>query len=234
MDYYTIPMSLAGLPAALGSVRLDDARRRTPADADRLAALRPALRRARCCSARPTRTSRRRTTRKRTRRRSTRCPHERRVRGGDRHRVPRRAQDRDEDVLRLPELVRRRTEHEGVPGLSGHARCASGSQRAGDRGDRHGRTGVRRRDSEVFQVRPQELLLSGHAQGLSDLAVRHAADAGRQRALLARGRDAQSVPPHAHPFGRGHRESRRTRARATAASREARTRWSISTAPAFR
>ena len=48
------------------------------------------------------------------------------------------------------------------------------------RGDRaHDQRGARvwRRDSRVFEVRSKELLLSRHAQGLSDLAVRHAAHA---------------------------------------------------------
>ncbi len=47
------------------------------------------------------------------------------------------------------------------------------------------RARVRRPDPGVLEIRPQELLLSGHAQELPDLAVRHAAHPGRRRALLA-------------------------------------------------
>ena len=44
---------------------------------------------------------------------------------------------RHEDVLRLPQRVRRRAEHEGLPGLSGHAGRAAGAQRKGDRAHGH-------------------------------------------------------------------------------------------------
>ena len=57
-------------------------------------------------------------------------------------------------------------------------------------------------DRSVFEVRPQELFLSGHAEELPDLAVRHAADHGR-RCLTALG---QAREPHAHPSGRGYRQ----------------------------
>ena len=50
-----------------------------------------------------------------------------------------------------------------------------------------------------FKVRSQELLLSGHAQGLPDLAVRRAADAGRRRLVRDGGWRARVVPAHAHP-----------------------------------
>ena len=66
------------------------------------------------------------------------------------------------------------------------------------------RSGVRRRDSGLFEVRSQELLLSRHAQGLSDLAVRHAANDRRRRQVLAGGRHDEAVPPDADSFGRGH------------------------------
>ena len=45
-------------------------------------------------------------------------------------RGPRRAQHRDQDVLRLPDGVRRRAEHPGLPDLPGPARRDAGRQRA--------------------------------------------------------------------------------------------------------
>ncbi len=50
-------------------------------------------------------------------------------------------------------------------------------ERRGDRADAARGPRVRRDDSAALEVRPEELLLSGHAEGLSDLAVRHAAHA---------------------------------------------------------
>ena len=44
-----------------------------------------------------------------------------------------RAGDRDEAVLRLPQRVRRRAEHQRVPGVPRPARVAAGAQRAGGR-----------------------------------------------------------------------------------------------------
>ena len=80
----------------------------------------------------------------------------------------------EQDVLRLSERVRRRAEHQGLSGVPRAARRAAGAEREGDRADDPRGSRVRRGDPGVFEVRPEELLLSGHAQGLSDLAVRHA------------------------------------------------------------
>ena len=104
------------------------------------------------------------------------------VRSRDRHRVPRRAEDRDEDVLRLraTSSAASRTRRSVRSAWACPARCRCRTQAAIEHMIARG-AGVRRRDSRVFEVRPQELLLSRHAQGLSDLAVRHAAHAGRRR-----------------------------------------------------
>ena len=118
--------------------------------------------------------------------------------------MPRRAQDGDQDVLRVPQRVRRGAEHEDLPGLFGHAWRVAGAQRQSDRANRPNRSRVWRRDSGLFEVRSQELLLSGHAQGLPDLAVRHAANDRRRRQVLAGGRHVEGVPPDADSFGRGH------------------------------
>ena len=55
------------------------------------------------------------------------------VRPGPRARGARRAQHRDEDVLRLPDRVRRRAQHSGLPDLPRPARRAAGGQRDGRR-----------------------------------------------------------------------------------------------------
>ena len=52
------------------------------------------------------------------------------VRPGARARGARRAEHRHQDVLRLPDRVRRRAQHPGLPGLPGPARRAAGGQRA--------------------------------------------------------------------------------------------------------
>ena len=77
---------------------------------------------------------------------------------GDRHRVggPRRAGDGHQDVLRLPEHLRLRAQHQRVPGVPGAARVAARGERAGGRAGRRPRPRPRvRRPPE--RVRPQEL-----------------------------------------------------------------------------
>ncbi len=70
----------------------------------------------------------------------------------------------------------------GVPGLPRPAGRAAGAQPAG-RGLRHdGGAGARLRGAARVDLRAQELLLSGPAEGLSDLAVRAAAGARRRPA----------------------------------------------------
>ena len=205
MDYYTIPMSLAGLPALsvpCGWTTPDGAN--LPCRSACSSARRFSVKS--CCWAPRPRTKGRRISRSPMLRRPGRCAHDSRVRSRYRHRVSRRAQDDDEDVLRLPQRVRRRAEHQDVSGLSRHARCVAGAQRQSDRANRPNRSGVRRGDSRLFEVRSQELLLSRHAQGLPDLAVRHAADRRRLRKVLAGRRHDEAVPSDADSSGGGHRE----------------------------
>ena len=155
----------------------------------------------------------------------------RQVRSGHRDRVPRRAQDREQDVLRVPQRVRRRAEHatfvRSVSRLPGalpvpNAAAIEHLMRGGPR--------VRRDDPAALEVRPEELLLSGHAEELSDLAVRHAADAGRRGPLLARGRIARPNAGSRASISKKTPANRPTRA-PTAGWPARRRRSSTSTAP---
>ena len=110
MDYYTIPMSLAGLPALsvpCGWTVPEGASLPMPIGLQLCAPL--FGEKLLLGAARPT--NARRITRSRTPRRSGRCARESRVRARHRNRVPRRAQDGDQDVLRMPQRVRRGAEH---------------------------------------------------------------------------------------------------------------------------
>ena len=112
-----------------------------------------------------------------------------RVRAGHRPGDACRAGHRVEDVLRLPDRLRRRAEHPDLPGLPGPAGRAAGRQRGGDRVDDPDRAGAELLDRVVVPVRPEELLLPGHAEELPDLAVRRAAvrrRLPRRRASAAR------------------------------------------------
>ena len=63
----------------------------------------------------------------------------------------------------------------GLPGLPGPARLAAGGQPGGDRVHDPDRPGAELLDRVLVPVRPEELLLPGHAEELPDLAVRRAA-----------------------------------------------------------
>ena len=67
----------------------------------------------------------------------------------------------------------------------------------------------------VLEVRPEELFLSRHAQGLPDLAVRHAADDGRLGQVLARRRHACESAALRASISKKTPANRRTRVRAT-------------------
>ena len=114
-----------------------------------------------------------------------------------------------EDVLRLPDRVRRRAQHPDLPDLPGAARVdARGQRDRGGVGDPD-RAGAQLRDRGVVPVRPEELLLPGHAEELPDLAVRRA---DRLRGLDRRrrrgsGRPADRARRHrARAHGGGHRQ----------------------------
>ena len=138
-----------------------------------------------------------------------------------------RARDREQVVLRLPERVRRRAEHERVPGVPRPAGVAAGAQRTGGRVRAARRRGAAPARAGALDLLAQELLLSRHAEELPDLAVRRA-DHDRR---LARGR-RRARRRHA-------RTSRKTPASrctsvAAVASTTPTTRSSTTTAPAFR
>ena len=104
--------------------------------------------------------------------------------------------------------VRRRAQYAPLPGLPRPAGRAAGPQpRRGRLRDPRGAR-ARLHDSGDLDLRPQELLLSGPAEGLSDFAVRAAARDRRRR------RGAQRLlgaglrhPHHARAHGRGRREA---------------------------
>ena len=101
---------------------------------------------------------------------------------------------RDQDLLRLQHRVRRAAQLAGLPGLSRAAGRAAGAQPPGRRLRRS-----RPRWRSAAQVQPdvdlraQELLLSGPAEGLSDLAVRAAAGARRRPRHHRRRGDRASI-----------------------------------------
>src|SRR5439155_26550360 len=107
------------------------------------------------------------------------------VRARHRDRDPRRAQDRVEDVLRLPgEVVRRLAEHAGMPGLSWPSRRPARSEPARDRARDHRWALASLRDTSAHEARLQDLSLSRPAQGVPDLAIRPSAEReGMARAL---------------------------------------------------
>ena len=109
--------------------------------------------------------------------------------------------DRDEDVLRLRAVVRRAAEHAHLPGLPGPAgRLPVANARAVHFGLMIG-LALGSRARAALDLPPQELLLSGPAEGLSDLPVRRAAVPRR-----AAGRGAH--PPRAPGGGRGQADPR--------------------------
>ena len=126
-----------------------------------------------------------------------------------RSRGARRAQHQLEDVLRLPDGVRRRAQHPDLPDLPGPARLDAGGQRDRRRVGDPDRAGAQLRDRGVVPVRPEELLLPGHAEELPDLAVRRAdrlRGLDRRRRRGAR-RSADRARRHrARAHGGGHRQ----------------------------
>ena len=154
------------------------------------------------------------------------------LRAGHRPRDARRAGHRVEDVLRLLDRVRRRAEHAHLPGLPRPARRAAGGQRGRHRVDDQDRPRAELLDRVLVPLRPQELLLPGHAEELPDLAVRRAA----VRRGLPRRRGRRRDRPRRHRAGApggGHRQEH-PRRRRPAASTAPTTRWSTTTGPASR
>src|SRR5438128_2039946 len=92
----------------------------------------------------------------------------------DRSRSSRSAQDALENVLRVSGGVRRRAEYAHLPGLPRPAGRAAGDEPRSTAHDGADRADAGLRYRADLQVRPQKLFLSGHAEELSDLAIRHA------------------------------------------------------------
>ncbi len=114
-----------------------------------------------------------------------------------------RAVDRHEALLRLPQRFRRRAEREHLPYLLGLAGLAAGAERAGGRaGDAH-RSGVALRDPAV-RVRPEELLLPGPGEGLSDQPVRPPAQRRRVARAPRRVPRRRDAGPHGGGHGQAH------------------------------
>ncbi len=113
--------------------------------------------------------------------------HGRRVGDRRRPRGPLRAGHRHQALLQLPEHVRRRAQHQRVPGVPRPARLAAGAEPPGGRAGHAPRPGPQL-PRRAVGVRPEELLLPGHAEGLPGHPVRPA----HQRRRLAR-------PPRRHP-----------------------------------
>ncbi len=155
------------------------------------------------------------------------------VRAGHRAGDARRARHRVEDVLRLPDHVRRRAQHPDLPGLPRPARLAAGGQRGRDRVHHPDRARAALRDRGVVPVRPEELLLPGHAEELPDQPVRRAAVHRR----LPRRRRSTARPSGWRSSGCTWRRTparRCTSAAPPAASTAPTTRWSTTTGPASR
>ena len=161
-DYFTVPMSLAGIPAIsipAGLATPPGLRGRAPGrPADR----RPGVRRVAAARRRP------------------------RPGGGDRVRAMTEAEwepvigleihvqlsHPHEDVLRLRAVVRRRPERPHLPDLPRPPRHAAGAERAGDPLRDPDRARARLRDRPALDLSPQELLLSRQPEGVPDQPVR--------------------------------------------------------------
>ena len=119
------------------------------------------------------------------------------LRGGHRHRGPLPAEDGLEDVLRLLERLRRRAaEQPHLPGLPGPSGNPADDQQARRRACPGDWRRDRRRDAAGDPLGPQELLLSGSAEGLPDQPVRPAAGRARTawRSRRARARSRSGSP----------------------------------------
>ena len=134
---------------------------------------------------------------------------------GDRRRPrdPRPSEDAVEDVLPLRDGLRRRAEHEHLPGLPRAPRRAAGREPDGGRVDDQARPRARLRDRRPGGLLAEELLLPGQPEGLPDLPVRPAA-LRRRLAGSARHRAVRDrLRPRAPRGGRGEDRPRRRRHR---------------------
>ena len=95
-----------------------------------------------------------------------------RLGSGHRSRDPRAARDEIEDLFRLGDGVRRSAEQPGRPGRPGLPRRAAGAERGSRADGGQVRARHRREGRAPLDLRAQELLLSGFAEGLPDQPVR--------------------------------------------------------------
>ena len=157
-----------------------------------------------------------------------------RVRPGARPRGARRAQHQDQDVLRLPDGVRRRAEHPGLPDLPGPARRAAGRQRqvrssrrsgSGSRSTARSRSGAgsRGRTTSTRTCRRTSRPRSTTSRSRSRAASTSSVGRRDRSASRSSARTWRRTPA-----------SRCTSAAPPAASTAPTTRWSTTTAPASR
>ena len=125
-------------------------------------------------------------------------------------------------------------QHADLPDLPRPARRAPGRQRDRHRVGDQDRSRAELRDRRVVPLRPEELLLSGHAEELPDLPVRRADRLQRLPRRAAGGRRDLPRGDRARPHGGGHRQVDRTSAAPPAVSTAPRTRCWTTTAPASR
>ena len=116
------------------------------------------------------------------------------------------AQDAHEDVLRLPAEDRLRAEHERLPRLPGLPRRAARHEQGGREAHRDERPHARRGDQQARDLRPKELLLPRHGEGLPDLRERKSPLHRRRRGDHEGGRHEEARPHQPHPPRRGRRE----------------------------
>ena len=129
----------------------------------------------------------------------------------------------------LPEPLRRRAQHQHLPGVPRPARQPAGAQRAGGRAGHPPRRGPALRGPPL-DLPPEELLLPGHAEGLPGQPVR---PADQRRAAGSSCRRAPASASRA-PTSRRTPASRPTSATRRPHPRQRRTRSSTTTAPACR
>src|SRR5207245_864051 len=92
---------------------------------------------------------------------------------------PRPTADADEALLRLPEQIRAAAQLGDLPGMSRTSRRVTGHEPRRVRTRPQGGNGTELSDRRLYQVGPQELLLPGPAEELSDQPVRSAVQRGR-------------------------------------------------------
>src|SRR5438552_10547984 len=107
-------------------------------------------------------------------------------------------EDALEDVLRVPGGIWRGAEHTHMSGLSWSAGRFAGNESRSVAHDGADRTDARLRHCANLEVRPEKLFLSGYAEELSDLAIRHAALRKRPGAVARPGVSERCAEKYCH------------------------------------